>query len=161
LAGPSGLLGVRWGADSGEAARRLDIACERWEPLTDTLGFEVCADPNHGVTAFGRPARLRLIRDGAGVAAMQLAFDGGGADWPAFTAAVIKELRLSADRGANTPVRQSLYETWRDGRVVHFSTPDSRDGCLLTVAGPAYGRAFQQMMLRVGLSGLGAGLTPR
>lgn len=164
MAGPSGLLGVRWRTDAGRAVRRLGLACAEWQPVVGASGFEACADLDHPVTAFGRTAIARLIRDDAGIAGLELTFRSCGADWPALHAAVAKELRLSTDESdhdAGGAAHESLYQTWGDGRAVHLAPPDAQGACVLTVAGPVYGRVFSGLLLRGGLANVATGLSPR
>jgi hypothetical protein len=145
-AGPDGVLGVRWGQDADAAAARLGMG-GAWEPWEGGGGFEARLDPDVVVDAFGARAVPRLIRRGGELAGAQLLFRSDAEALARARAEVAREYGIEPGEGA-------LSRAWRGGARVRLH------GETLTVAGPAFGDAFADEVLRGGLGRLASGLQP-
>lgn len=141
---PDGFLGVAWGDSSDTAEAQLGLSCNNWRDWGGGEGFEVCDDGLRAV--FEHPATTTLVRRGGALEGLQLRFE----DCAAYRPDLMRGLRdeLGTDEGVT-------YQVWSSGEAVHLEQqgPD----CLLTVAGPAFGEAFQSYRMARGLGGLQLG----
>lgn len=118
--------------------------------------FDACIDFDHPVKILGAQALARIIRSGNALEAIQLVFKSCSDEvWQRLRDAVVHELHLSSSGSG------SVYQTWKDGSLVHFASESSESTCTLTVAGPRFGRVFEQAQLRSGLGALPGSLRPR
>lgn len=153
-AGPSGLLGVRWGEESAAAARKLRIQCPTWTEWQSQTGFEECEDLQHPVEAFGRRPIVRLYRAGNRIEGISLEFLGCSD-----SARLEETLIETYDQERSS---HPLYVAYWDDGVVHFERAlTAQDSCVLTVAGPRFGKQFQAYQLKLGFANLSAGLRTR
>ena len=156
--GPTGLLGLKWGDDVADSARRIGLACDRWDPWIDP-GFETSIDFDHPRAVLGSEGVVRLVRyGGKQLDGVQVIYRGCAGD-----EARKRTLRegLGRELAVKSPDVDVPYETWDDSSLVHF-VADPKDGtCTLTVAGPRFGKAFAAALLRGGLGNLGAAAAPR
>ena len=156
--GPTGLLGLTWGEDAGDGARRLGLTIQRWEPWIDPA-FETGIDFDHPRAVLGSEGVVRLVRVGGkqveGVQVIYRGCAGDDARKRQLRAGLRQELQLKS------PDVDVPYEVWDDNSLVHF-VADARDGtCTLTVAGPRFGKAFANELVRGGLDKLGGATGPR
>lgn len=154
----TGFIGLTWGEDAAEAGRTLGLTYDRWDPWVDPA-FETSIDLDHARSVLGAEGAVRLVRDRAkqlgGIQVVYRACAGDDARVRQLRAALGREFHL------RSPDVDVPYEIWDDQSLVHFVS-DPRDGtCTLTVAGPSFGKAFQAVLLRGGLGGLGAATAPR
>jgi hypothetical protein len=154
---PQGLLGVTWGDDAAEAARKIGLVCDRWDPWTDSA-FETSIDLQHPRSVLGVEGVVRIVRvsgtqlDGVQVTYRNCASNDGQKQQ--LRTGLRNELHLQS------PDVDVPYETWADHSLVHFIT-DPRDGtCTLTVAGPRWGKAFAAALLSDGVRNVGTAMTP-
>jgi hypothetical protein len=155
---PTGLLGLKWGDDAAEGARRLGLTGDRWEPWIDPA-FETAIDLDHPRAVLGVEGMVRIVRgDGKRLDGIQVTYRGCAGDdarKKLLRAGLRDELHLKA------PDVDVPYEVWEDNSLVHLAS-DPRDGtCTLTVAGPRFGKAFQAVLMRSGIGGVGAAIGPR
>jgi hypothetical protein len=155
---PTGLLGLKWGDDAAEGARKLGLTCDRWDPWIDPA-FETSIDLDHARAVLGAEGLVRLVRTGGKqLEGVQVVYRGCAGD-----DARKKTLREGLGRELNVkaPDVDVPYEIWSDNSLVHLAT-DPRDGtCTLTVASPAFGKAFETVLMRGGLSNVGGATGPR
>ena len=156
--GPTGLLGLKWGDDAAEGAKKLGLTCDRWDPWIDPA-FETGIDMDHPRAVLGAEGSIRLVRAGGkqldGVQVIYRGCAGNDARKKQLRDGLRDEFHLKA------PDVDVPYEVWEDNSLVHLAT-DTRDGtCTLTVAGPRFGKAFQSALLRGGLGNLGGATSPR
>lgn len=154
---PTGLLGLTWGDDAAEAARRLGLSCERWDPWIDAA-FETSIDLDHPRAVLGVEGLVRLVRGGKQLDGVQVIYRGCAGD-----DARKQQLRkgLHDELHLKSPDVDVPYEIWSDHALVHFVADPSDGTCTLTVAGPRFGKAFEAALLRGGLGKLGAAAGPR
>lgn len=151
--GPTGFLGLTWGDDPVECARRLGLTLNTWNPWVDPK-FETSMD----LTArpvLGADGSVALVRADKRLVGVQVYYDDC-----ARNEARKQLLRDNVRREFHLDVGDGLpYEKWSDGSLVHLVT--RRDGaCILTVAGPALGKPYADHELQQGLGDLGTKLTP-
>lgn len=154
--GPTGFLGAAWGDDATEAAHKLSLTIERWNPGLDPR-FESGADLDHPRPVLGVDGVITLVRGpDKQLVAMQIIYRDCAADDARkrdLVAALKRELDVKVDGGALP------YQVWPDQSVVHLVA--RRDGtCLLTVAGAVFGKPYVEQVLRDGLGDVGASMTP-
>ena len=156
---PRGLLGLHWGDDAAEAARRLGLTADRWDPWIDPA-FETSIDFDHPRPALGVEGLVRLVRVVADkqLEGVQVIYRGCAAD-----AAQNQRLRkgLHDELHVKTVDVDVPDEVWRDDTVVHFAADPSDGTCTLTVAGPRFGKAFAAALLRGGLGNVGGSIGPK
>ena len=156
--GSTGLLGLKWGDDAAEGAKKLGLTCDRWDAWTDPA-FETSIDMDHPRAVLGAEGLVRLVRTGGkALDGVQVIYRGCAGN-----EARKKQLRqgLRDELHVKAPDVDVPYEVWEDNSLVHLAT-DARDGtCTLTVAGPQFGKAFQSALLRGGLSNVGGATSPR
>lgn len=154
---PIGLLGLTWGDDAAEGARRLGLTCDRWDRWSDPA-FETSIDLDHPRAVLGSEGLVRLVRAGGKqLEGVQVTYRGCAGD-----DARNRQLRegLRQELHVKSPDVAVPYEIWGDKSLVHFAA-DPRDGtCTLTVAGPRFGKAFADALLRAGVRNVGDSLTP-
>ena len=156
--GPTGLLGLTWGDDATDCARRLGLTIQRWDPWIDPA-FDTGIDLDHPRAVLGSEGVVRLVRvGGKQLDGVQVIYRGCASDDARkrqLRAGLGRELHLKA------PDVDVPYEVWDDNSLVHF-VADTRDGtCTLTVAGPRFGKSFANELLRGGLGKLGGAAGPR
>jgi len=150
---PHGFLGLTWGEDAGDGARRLGLVLDRWYASSSPT-FETAMDV-HPRAVLGVEGRVALVRDAdRRLAGVRVDYDDCPREVRTRLAAnTRREFHLGED-GAMP------YVKWSDGSVVHLEA--RREGtCTLTVAGPAFGEAFAAALLRRGLGNLGTAMTPQ
>lgn len=156
--GPTGLLGLTWGDDAAEGARRLGLVCDRWDPWIDPA-FETSIDLDHPRAVLGAEGLVRLVRAGGkqleGVQVIYRSCASDDARKRALRDGLRRELHVKS------PDVEVPYEVWSDNSLVHFVADPRDDTCTLTVAGPRFGKAFKAALLRGGLGNLGAATGPR
>jgi hypothetical protein len=159
-AAPTGFLGLKWGEDAAEGARRLGLKVDRWDPWIEPA-FETSIDFDHPRPVLGVEGLVRVVRvvDGKVLDGVQVVYRGC-ADADAQKQQLIRnglhdELHVKAVDIA-VP-----YETWRDDSLVHFATDPTDGTCTLTVAGPRFGKVFAAALLRGGLGNVGAAVGPK
>ncbi|HEX2688730.1 MAG TPA: hypothetical protein VHN14_19040 [Kofleriaceae bacterium] len=155
---PTGLLGLTWGDDAAEGARRLGLVYDRWDPWIDPA-FETGIDLGHPRDVLGAQGLVRLVRaDGKQLEGVQVIYRACAGD-----DARKRQLRegLRRELHVKSPDVDVPYEVWDDDSLVHFITDPRDDTCTLTVAGPRFGNAFKAFLLRGGLGNLGAAVGPR
>jgi hypothetical protein len=156
--GPTGLLGLTWGEDAAEGGRRLGLTFARWEPWVDPA-YETGIDLDHVRAVLGAEGIVRLVRVGGkqleGVQVIYRGCAGDDARKRALREGLRKELHLKS------PDVDVPYEVWGDNSLVHLATDTRDDTCTLTVAGPGFGKAFEQALVRGGLGNLGGAVGPR
>jgi hypothetical protein len=150
---PKGVLGVEWGDTLEEAAARLGVACADKSEWEGGQGFETCRDSEHTVAAFGSQAFVRLIGKGGKLEGVELSFRECG-DWGRMRDTVREEFGLS------TESETDAYQTFWRGEAVRLIRTNAGEGCLLTVAGPRFGRAYSAFTLAQGFGALGGGTRP-
>ncbi len=151
---PEGFLGLRWGEDASTASVRVGLQCDVWTPWLDGSAFESCSNPTHDITALAEPARVRLIRQGKRLAALQLHFADCHARQRRLREAIRTEFAIEA------PDDDDPHVTWESGALVRLEHDTADGSCTLTIAGPAFGRAYADHRLRESLGGLSAGMKP-
>jgi len=148
---PTGLLGLQWGDDAAEGARKLGLVLDHWYPWSDPA-FESSLDADHPRAVLGVEGLVLLVRAGKALEGVQVIYRGcakNDEQRKQLREGLRRELHLST-ADADVP-----YEIWEDKSLVHFDT-DRRDGtCTLTVAGPRFGKVFAEQLLRGGLGNLG------
>jgi hypothetical protein len=156
--GPTGLLGLHWGDDAADGARRIGLQCDRWDPWIDPQ-FETSIDFEHPRAVLGAEGLVRLVRVAGheleGVQVIYRACAGDETRKQALRAALHSELHVKST-DVDVP-----YEIWHDNSLVHFIADPSDGTCTLTVAGPRFGKAFEAALLRGGLGNLGASVPPK
>ena len=156
--GPTGLLGLKWGDDAAEGARRIGLVCDQWDAWIDPA-FETSLDVTHPRAVLGAEGVVRLVRaDGKQLEGVQVVYRGCARD-----NARKQQLREGLRRELNvkSPDVDVPYEVWEDHPLVHLATDPRDDTCTLTVAGPRFGKAFADALLRGGLGNLGGATGPR
>ena len=155
---PTGLLGLQWGDDAADGARRLGLVCDRWDPWIDPE-FETSIDFDHPLAVLGVQGLVRIVRGAGrqldGVQVIYRACAGDDARKQALRQELHRELHLKS------PDVDVPYEIWHDHSLVHFIADPSDGTCTLTVAGPRFGKAFEAALLRGGLGNLGAATGPK
>lgn len=155
---PTGILGLKWGDDAADGARRLGLVCDRWDPWIDPA-FETSIDLDHPRAVLGVEGFVRLVRGSAkqldGVQVIYRACAGDAARKQQLREGLHRELHVKSP-GVDVP-----YEIWADHSLVHFVADPRDDTCTLTVAGPVFGKVFEAALLREGLGKLGGALGPR
>jgi len=149
---PHGVLGLRWGEPATEAASRLGLTCDAWEPWPGGAGFEMCRPASASISAFGAPASVVLIQKDGRIEGAQLAF-ADVADGGRLRQAILKEYDVE-----DSP---SAYQTWSSGEAVRLEEEPQRAMLQLTVAGPRFGTAYAAWVLGGGIRDLGSGMQPR
>jgi hypothetical protein len=150
----SGFLGLKWGDDPHDAARLLGLSCEEsWAPWEGGHGYETCFETVHHVDAFSRKAYVRLFRNQNGLQGLSLRFVQCAATRDPLAAAIRQEFGL--EEGEGNP-----YSIFSDRSVVHLGYDSGDDTCTLTIAGPEFGKAFADYLLRQGFADLSYGLRP-
>jgi hypothetical protein len=156
--GPTGLLGLKWGEDAAEAARRLGLTFTSWDAWIDPA-FQTGIDLDHPRAVLGAEGLVRLVRVGGkeldGVQVIYRACAGDDARKRLLREGLGRELHLKS------PDVEVPYEVWSDKSLVHFLADTRDDTCTLTVAGPRFGKAFADVLLRGGLGNLGGAVGPR
>jgi hypothetical protein len=145
---PKGVLGLRWGEPAAEAAAKIGVACETWEPWAGGQGFEVCRSAGPPIPAFGAPAEVELIRKDGRLEGVELWFRDPGTP---VQQAIVREFDLE-DPGGEEP-----YQTWSSGEAVRY-TREGPGGSRLVVAGPSFGKVFAAYLLSRGMGKLEGGL---
>jgi hypothetical protein len=156
--GPTGLLGLKWGDDAAEGARRIGLVCDHWDAWIDPA-FETSLDVNHPRAVLGAEGVVRLVRAGGNqLDGVQVIYRGCAGD-----SARKQKLREGLRRELNvkSPDVDVPYEVWEDHSLVHLATDPRDDTCTLTVAGPRFGKAFADALMRGGLGNLGGAAGPR
>lgn len=154
---PTGFLGLTWGDDAAEGARRIGLTCDRWDRWSDPA-FESSIDLDHPRAVLGAEGVVRLVRVGKELDGVQVIYRACADD-----DARKRQLRegLRRELHVKSPDVDVPYEIWGDDSLVHFIA-DPRDGtCTLTVAGPRFGKSFAAALLRGGVGNLGGAVTPR
>lgn len=155
---PTGLLGLTWGENAAEGARRVGLVCDRWDPWIDPA-FETSIDFDHPRSVLGSEGLVRLVRgDGKQLDGVQVIYRGCAGDdarKQRLRAALHSELHV-ASTSTEVP-----YQIWNDKSLVHFAADASDGTCTLTVAGPRFGKAFEAALLRGGLGNVGAATGPK
>jgi hypothetical protein len=156
---PTGLLGLKWGDDAADGARRLGLTFDRWDPWIDPA-FETSIDFDHPRPVLGVDGLVRLVRlvDGQELEGVQVIYRGCAGD-DAQKQRLHKGLHDELHvKSVNVDVP---YEIWRDSSLVHFAADPSDGTCTLTVAGPRFGKAFEAVQLRGGLGNVGGSVGPK
>jgi hypothetical protein len=156
--GPTGLLGLKWNDDATGGARQIGLACDHWDAWIDPA-FETSLDVAHPRAVLGAEGVVRLVRaDGKQLEGVQVIYRGCARD-----SARKQQLREGLRRELNvkSPDVDVPYEVWEDHSLVHLATDPSDDTCTLTVAGPRFGKAFADALMRGGLGNLGGATGPR
>ena len=153
---PTGFLGLQWGDDAAEGARRIGLTCDRWEPWIDPA-FETSMDLDHPRAVLDVQGVVGLVRDSRKqLVGVQVIYRDCA------TNDVLKrQLRdgLRRDLHVKSTDDALPYEVWPDHSLVRLAT--RRDGvCILTVAGPDFGKPYADQLVREGVSDLGSALTP-
>ena len=119
MSSPKGILGVEWGEEAAAVASRLGVVCgSGWKPWEGHADFEACQDLEHAVTLFGRPAYVRLFRQGAVLEGLALRFEHCDAGR--------QELAQKTRELFHLDEKESVYRVWADGAAVHLAA-DRRD----------------------------------
>jgi hypothetical protein len=151
---PRGILGLVWGEDAIQAAVRLGLHCEHWEPWEGGQGFEACFDTERRVAIFGAEALGRLFRREGRLEGISLRFPGCGSHRDALREAVRREFKLKSDSPGEP------YHVWWNHALVHLGYDSTDDTCTLTLAGPRLGKVFEGYLMAQGLGDLSRGLRP-
>ena len=154
--GPTGFLGTKWGDDPAECATKLNLTIDRWNPWVDPA-FETGIDPDHPRMLLGANGVITLVRGpDKQLVGMQVIYRDCAKDDAqkrALVDAIRRELHVKVSN-ADLP-----YEVWPDHSLVHLAA--RRDGtCMLTVAGPVFGKPYADQALREGLGDVGGAMTP-
>jgi hypothetical protein len=155
--GPTGLLGLTWGEDAADGAKKIGLVCDHWDAWIDPA-FETSLDTAHPRAVLGTEGVVRLVRTGRQLDGVQVVYRGCARD-----AARKQQLREGLRRELNvkSPDVEVPYQVWDDQSLVHLATDPRDDTCTLTVAGPRFGKAFQEALMHGGLSNLGGATGPR
>lgn len=153
---PTGLLGLKWGDDAAEGARKLGLSLDRWYPWSDP-GFESSMDADHTRPVLGVEGVVLLVRAGKSLEGVQVIYRDcakNDEQRKQLREGLRRELHVSAG-DAEVP-----YEVWDDKSLVRLDI-DERDGtCTLTVAGPRFGKVYAEELLRGGLGNVGGAMRP-
>jgi hypothetical protein len=155
---PTGLLGLTWGDDAADAARRLGLTFKTWDAWIDPA-FETGIDLDHARAVLGAEGLVRFVRVGGkeldGIQVIYRACAGDDARKRQLREGLRQELHLKS------PDVDVPYEVWSDSSLVHLGADPGDGTCTLTVAGPRFGKAFGDYLMRSGLGGVGAATNPR
>lgn len=151
---PKGYLGLIWGEDAADAARRLGLQCAAWEAWEGGRGYEACFDIDHPHDVFGHKAYVRLFRSEDRIEGLTLRFSRCGAKKKELASKARRAFRLRGPDGMP-------YTVFKKGEVVHLSHDPGDDTCELTIAGPRFGRAFADYLLEQGFKNLATGFRAR
>jgi hypothetical protein len=153
---PTGLLGLKWGDDAVEGARKLGLVYDHWYLWSDP-GFESSLDAAHPRSVLGVEGLVLLVRAGKALEGIQVIYHDC-----AKNDVQRKQLREGLRRELHVRSADSdvPYDVWEDKSLVRLDT-DQRDGtCTLTVAGPRFGKVYADEILRGGLGNLGNAMRP-
>jgi hypothetical protein len=150
MSAPKGFLGARWGEGADAVVARLGLA-PHWQTWEGGPEYEASFDVDHPAEAFGRSVLVRLFRRGARLEGLSLRFMRCGATQPELATAIREQFGL---REAEEPI----YKIWWRGSLVHLRYDSGDDTCVLTIAGPAFGKAFAAYLLEQGFNTLAYGL---
>lgn len=150
---PDGMLGFMWGDNSEEVIIQLGVSGGFWNPWLGGQGFEIYSGSETVISFLGRQCRICLVRHATNLAGMQFIFD----DCFGHQTELINKVRNAFDleRSDSEP-----YHVWRTGELVRFSQNQEQGKCVLTVAGPIFGTAFQANLLTSGIRDTLNGLKP-
>jgi hypothetical protein len=153
---PTGFLGLKWGDDSADCARRLGLTFDRWERWIDPQ-FETSMDIDHPQAVLGTEGLVVLVRDASSkqLVGVQVIYRDCATD-----AARRRQLREGLVRELNVKTdSEPPYVVWSDHSLVRLA--DRKDGtCALTVAGPVFGKPYADQLLHEGLGELGNAMRP-
>jgi hypothetical protein len=155
--GPTGLLGLTWGEDAADGARRIGLVCDPWTAWIDPA-FETSLDAAHPRAVLGAEGVVTLVRAGKQLDGVQVIYRGCARD--AARKQLLRE-GLRRELHVESTDVDVPYQVWEDHSLVHLETDTRDDTCTLTVAGPRFGKAFQDALMRGGLSKLGGAMRPR
>lgn len=153
---PTGFLGLQWGDDAADGARRIGLTCDRWEPWIDPA-FETSMDLDHPRPVLGVEGVVGLVRDSrkqlVGVQVIYRDCATNDVRKRQLRDGLRQDLQIkSTDDGLP-------YEVWPDRSLVRLAT--RRDGvCILTVAGPDFGKPYADQLVREGVGDVGTALAP-
>jgi hypothetical protein len=155
--GPTGLLGLTWGDDATDGAQRIGLVCDHWDAWIDPA-FETSLDLAHPRAVLGTEGVVRLVRAGKQLDGVQVVYRGCARD--AARKQLLRE-GLRRELHMKSPDVDVPYQVWEDQSLVHLATDSRDDTCTLTVAGPRFGKAFQDALIHGGLTNLGGAVGPR
>lgn len=141
---PKHIFNIPWGGDADLALAACGLTGDDWRAWEGDGAFVTFTSQPDAVQAFGGDAGVRLVAAGGLLEGVQFTFRDCTSRWSALRAAVIAEYGLEESSS------DDLYEQWGTGELVRLTNDRRDDTCHLTVAGPRFGVAYANYLLRTG-----------